>query len=50
VVNSHVLGTIAAQRQALRLYRRRRAVPGQLPLLAVMVGYTVGSLLLLFTE
>lgn len=48
VVAGHVLGVISAHDRAVRLFPRRTALLGQLPLLAVMVGYTVGGLLLLF--
>jgi len=48
VVVGHVLGTIAAHDRAIRLFPRGQALVGQLPLLLLMVGYTVGGLLLLF--
>ncbi|ASU81844.1 hypothetical protein CDO52_02720 [Nocardiopsis gilva YIM 90087] len=48
VVTGHVLGVIAAHDRALRLFPARRAVASQLPLLALMVAYTVGGLTLLF--
>ncbi|WP_344215239.1 hypothetical protein [Kribbella sancticallisti] len=35
---------------AVRLFPRRGALAGQLPLVLVMVGYTVGGLLLLFGD
>jgi hypothetical protein len=49
VVLGHILGVVLAHDRAVRLFPRRQAVAGQLPLLAVMVGYTVGGLLLLFS-
>lgn len=49
VVTGHVAGVLAAHDRALRLLPRRGSVVGQLPLLAVMVGYTVAGLLLLFS-
>jgi hypothetical protein len=48
VVAGHILGVILAHDRAVRLFPRRAAMAGQLPLLLVMVGYTVGGLLLLF--
>ncbi|RJK95420.1 hypothetical protein [Vallicoccus soli] len=47
VVTGHVLGVVLAHDRAVRLFPRR-AVAGQLPLLVLMVAYTVGGLLLLF--
>jgi hypothetical protein len=48
VVGGHLLGVISAHDRAVALFPRHRALVGQLPLLVVMVGYTVGGLLLLF--
>lgn len=48
VVIGHVLGVIAAHDRAVTLFPRRTALIGQLPLLIVMVGYTLGGLTLLF--
>ncbi|MUL43674.1 hypothetical protein FZ103_21335 [Streptomonospora sp. PA3] len=48
VVAGHVVGVVAAHDRALRLFPARRAVASQLPLLALMVAYTVGGLSLLF--
>jgi hypothetical protein len=48
IVCGHVLGVVLAHDRAVRLFPRRRAVLGQLPLLALMVAYTTGGLLLLF--
>jgi hypothetical protein len=50
VVIGHVLGTVAAHDRAVRLFPRGVAVLGQLPLLVLMVGYTIGGLLLLFSS
>lgn len=50
VVAGHILGAITAHRQAVNLFPRRAAIIGQVPLLTVMVGYTVAGLLLLFAE
>jgi hypothetical protein len=49
VVCGHLLGVISAHDRALALFPRRTAVAGQIPLMAVMVGYTVAGLLLLFS-
>jgi hypothetical protein len=48
VVVGHVLGVVAAHDRAVRLLPRRHAIVGQLPLLALMVGYTLTGLWLLF--
>jgi len=50
VVAGHILGVVLAHNRALELFPRRAALIGQIPLLLVMVGYTVGALLLLFAE
>jgi hypothetical protein len=49
IVTGHVLGIVHAHERALTLFDRRRAVRGQVPMLVVMVGYTCGGLLLLFS-
>jgi hypothetical protein len=49
IVGGHVLGVVAAHDRAVRLLPRRHQLTGQLPLLAVMVAYTVGGLFLLLT-
>jgi hypothetical protein len=48
VVTGHVLGVVAAHDRATKLLPRRHQLTGQLPLLAVMVFYTVSGLYLLF--
>jgi hypothetical protein len=48
VVTGHVLGVVLAHDRAIELLPRRHALAGQLPLLCLMVAYTVGGLLLLF--
>jgi len=48
VVVGHVLAVIAAHDTAVRLLPKRHQLSGQLPLLLVMVGFTVGGLYLLF--
>ena len=50
VVTGHVLGVVAAHDRAVRLLPRRRQVLGQLPMLALMVGYTFTGLALLFSS
>lgn len=47
IVVGHVLGVVLAHDRAVRLCRPGRARTSQYPLLAVMVGYTVGGLALL---
>jgi hypothetical protein len=49
IVSGHVLGVIAAHDRALQLLPRRDQLTGQLPLLTVMVMYTLGGLYLLLT-
>jgi len=48
VVTGHVLGVVAAHDRAVRLFPRTHALVGQLPMLTLMVGYTLGGLTLLF--
>jgi hypothetical protein len=48
VVTGHVLAVVAAHDTAVRLLPKRHQLSGQLPLLLVMVGFTVGGLFLLF--
>ncbi|HEX6248408.1 MAG TPA: hypothetical protein VFZ64_11095, partial [Nocardioidaceae bacterium] len=48
VVTGHVLGVIAAHDRAVKLLPKRHQLTGQLPLLVVMVFYTVTGLYLLF--
>lgn len=50
VVAGHIAGIIAAHDRALEVYPRARAVVGQIPMLIVMIGYTLGGLLLLFSQ
>lgn len=49
VVAGHIVGIVAAHDRALTVSPPGRAVAGQLPMLVVMVGYTVAGLLLLFS-
>lgn len=48
IVLGHVLGIISAHDRAVRLFPRAREARSQLPLLVLMVLYTVTGLLLLF--
>lgn len=50
VVTGHVLGVVLAHDRAVAMLPARLAVRGQLPLLVLMVGYTVGGLWLLFAS
>ena len=49
VVLGHIIGVVLAHDRAVALFPRKAAVVGQLPLLALMVAYTVAGLLLLFS-
>ena len=49
IVGGHVLGVVAAHDRALKLLPRRDQLTGQLPLLTVMVAFTIGGLYLLLT-
>jgi hypothetical protein len=49
VVAGHLVAVVAAHDRAVRVLPAHRAVAGQLAMLAVMLGYTVGGLLLLFS-
>jgi hypothetical protein len=48
IVLGHLFGTVLAHDRALELFARAAAVRGQLPLLILMVVFTVTGLLLLF--
>ncbi len=50
VVTGHVVGVVASHDRAIKLLPARHQLTGQLPLLAVMVFYTVTGLLLLFSS
>jgi hypothetical protein len=50
VVTGHVLGIIAAHDRAVRLLPKRHALVGQLPMLVLMVCYTLTGLFLLFSS
>ncbi len=49
IVIGHVLGVVVAHERAVRILPRRAAVIGQVPVMVLMVGYTVGGLSLLFS-
>lgn len=49
IVLGHLLGVLAAHERAVTVLDRRTAVVGQVPLMVVMIGYTLGGLTLLFT-
>jgi hypothetical protein len=49
IVAGHLLGVLAAHERAIAVLPRRAAVIGQVPLMVVMVLYTVGGLTILFT-
>jgi hypothetical protein len=50
IISGHVLGVVLAHERAISLFPRRAAVLGQVPLLVLMVLYTVGGLSLLFSS
>lgn len=49
IVVGHVLGVVVAHERAIRVLPHRAAVVGQVPLMVLMIGYTVGGLSLLFS-
>lgn len=49
IVLGHIAGVVAAHDRAVRLFPIRHAALSQLPLLALMIAYTLGGLTLLFT-
>jgi hypothetical protein len=48
VVVGHVVGVVLAHDRAIALLPRRHALMGQIPLLVLMVAYTMTGLVLLF--
>jgi hypothetical protein len=50
IITGHVLGVVLAHERAVSMFPRRAAVLGQVPLLVLMVLYTVGGLTLLFSS
>lgn len=48
IVIGHLLGVLAAHERAITVLDRRAAVIGQVPLMVVMVIYTLGGLTILF--
>jgi hypothetical protein len=49
VITGHALGVISAHDRAVRLLPRKYALLGQIPLLVLMVGHTIGGLTLLLS-
>ena len=49
IVVGHLLGVLAAHERAITVLPRRAAVIGQVPLMVVMILYTVSGLTILFT-
>jgi hypothetical protein len=50
IVVGHVVAVFSAHDRAVRLFPPRQAVAGQLPLLVLMICYTLSGLLLLFSS
>lgn len=50
IVTGHVLAVIAAHDRTIALLPRRRAVVGQIPMLVLMVAYTLTGLALIFSS
>jgi hypothetical protein len=50
IVVGHVLGVVAAHDRAMALFPRKHALAGQIPLLVVMVVFTVSGITLLFAD
>jgi hypothetical protein len=48
IVTGHVLGVFSAHDRSVRLFPARAAVIGQIPMMVLMVTYTIGGLSLLF--
>ena len=48
IVVGHLLGVLAAHERAITVLERRAAVIGQVPLMVVMIFYTLGGLTILF--
>jgi hypothetical protein len=48
IVTGHVLGVFSAHDRAVRLFPPKEAIVGQLPMMVLMIGYTIGGLSLLF--
>ena len=49
IIVGHLLGVLAAHERAITVLDRRAAVIGQVPLMVVMIFYTVSGLTILFT-
>lgn len=50
IVSGHVLGVFAAHDRSVRVFPRAHAVAGQIPMMVLMIGYTLAGLSLLFAE
>jgi len=50
IVTGHVLGVFSAHDRAVRLFPTKDAIVGQLPMMVLMIGYTIGGLSLLFSS
>ena len=50
IVVGHLLGVLAAHERAITVLDRRAAVIGQVPVMAVMIVYTLGGLTILFSS
>lgn len=48
IVTGHVLGVFSAHDRSVRLFPAKAAVLGQIPMMVLMIGYTIGGLSLLF--
>ena len=49
IPTGHIVGIVCAHELAVRLLPAEHALAGQLPMLAVMIGYTCAGLVLLFS-
>jgi hypothetical protein len=50
IVVGHVLGVFAAHDRSVRLFPTRGSVVSQVPMMVLMIAYTIGGLSLLFSE
>lgn len=50
IITGHLMGVVLAHERAITLFDRRVALAGQVPLLVLMIFYTVGGLTLLFSH
>ncbi|MFW6599437.1 hypothetical protein ACQBAU_11590 [Propionibacteriaceae bacterium Y2011] len=49
ILLGHIVGIVVAHERSLAMLRPDRTIVGQLPMLLVMIGYTIAGLLLLFS-